>query len=225
MCFSATSSFTVAATLFPVGVYCVSKARTIDPKWLPLACFPIAFSIQQASEGFLWLNLESGNQVSVLLLAKVFIFFSHFFWLAWVPFSIYCLEPDDVPKKILKVFTWLGALAGLSVFLPILYMANWVTVDQVQHSLRYEVTLIYDGIIHRTILRWLYALLIVLTFLISSIQGIRIFGWLIVATLVLSNHYFHHALISVWCYFAAIASAYILTFMYVESRRFSTNPG
>jgi len=219
MCFSATASFTVAAILLPAGTYCVTTAQWIDSKWLLLAIYPIVFSIQQATEGIVWLGVNSGDQTVIAVASRGFLFFSHFFWLAWVPFSVYWLEDEPWRRTLLLTLTGIGAFFGLSIFLPLLLVADWLSVELVRHSLEYKTVLIYDSIANRTVLRGLYALLIVSTLFLSSNLRVRIFGGLIVVSLLVSYLFFAHALVSVWCFFAAILSAYIMIILAIEYRQ------
>ncbi len=219
MCFSATASFTVAGALIPAGVYCIATARRIDHKWIPLAVYPIAFAIQQAIEGVLWLGLGSGDQATVAVASRGFLFFSHFFWLAWVPFSVYWLGGEAWRQKYLLCLTGAGAIFGLSVFLPTLFLADWVTVAQVWHSLEYRTVLIYDGFVDRRVLRGVYAFIVVSALLLSPVRQTRTLAGLIVAALIGASLFFAHAFISIWCFFAAVLSAYIVVVMAIERRR------
>jgi len=219
MCFSATASFTVAGALLPAGAYCIATARRIDHKWIPLAVYPIAFAIQQAIEGVLWLGLNSGDQATVAVASRGFLFFSHFFWLAWVPFSVYWLGGEAWRRKLLLCLTAAGALFGLSAFLPTLFLADWVTVEQVWHSLEYRTVLIYDGFVDRRVLRGVYAFIVVSALLLSPVRQTRTLAGLIVAALIGASLFFDHAFISVWCFFAAVLSACIVVVMAIERRR------
>ena len=218
MCFSATASFAVAATLLPVGVYCVRAARLIGFRWLPFALYPIAFSIQQAIEGILWLGINLDDQSIVTVASRGFVFFSHFFWLAWVPFSVYALERDLWRRRLLAALTGIGILSGLSISLPLLISTDWLSIVLVQGSLEYKTVLIYDDFISRNVLRGLYTLLIVSSLFLSTHQRIRLFGGLILASLLIAEHFFAYALISVWCFLAAVLSTYILSIVLNERR-------
>ena len=219
MCFSAQASFTVAAILAPAGAYCVGVAKHVDRKWLPLAVYPVAFSIQQLSEGFVWLGLNSGDEVTVALASRIFLFFSHFFWLAWVPFSIAQLETEESRQKFLMALAVIAGAVGLSVYLPLLFMSDWLTVQSVEHSVEYSTVLVYDGIVSRTVMRTGYGLTIATSLLISSHPRVRIFGILIVGALLIAQQFFFHALISVWCFFAAVLSMYITMILAFEHRQ------
>lgn len=219
MCFSASASFSVAAALVPVGAYCVFAAQQIGARWRPLALYPVAFSVQQAVEGVVWLGLNAGDQALVMSASRGFLFFSHLFWLIWVPYSIYSLEDAGWRRRLLVCLIGLGAVFGVSVYLPVLLLPDWLTVEQLQHSLVYKTVLIHDGHISRAVLRGLYAFIIVSALFLASARALQIFGWIIFASFALTALVFPHALISVWCYFAAISSAYLLMAFAHEHRR------
>ena len=219
MCFSATASFTVAAILFPVGAYCIKTARRIDNKWMPLAISPIAFSIQQAIEGVVWFSVNSGDYAITAAAARGFIFFSHFFWLAWVPFCIYWLEGELWRRRLLFLLTGIGILSGFLVFLSSFFITDWLSVEVVRNSLEYNLVLIYDGIANRTMLRGIYGLIVVSALFLSPDWRIRIFGVLIAASLIVTYLFFSHAVISVWCFFAATLSTLIVVILEIERRR------
>ena len=216
MCFSATASFTLAALLLPAGVYSVTKARQLDRNWAPLAAYPIAFSIQQTFEGILWLGVGSGDQAVIAVASRGFLFFAHFFWLAWVPFSIHCLETEEWRRRFLRYLAVIGALFGLSMILPAFFRADWITVVLVNHSLDYQTAMIYDDVVGRSVLRGLYAFFILSVLLLSSDRRIRIFGVLILISLLATFLYFAYAFISVWCFFAATISIYIAAILASE---------
>lgn len=218
MCFSATASVTAAAALIPIGIYCAKIARNEMPGWLMLAVYPLAFGLQQAIEGSVWYGINSNNQLLVDTASHVYVFFSHFFWLFWVPFSVYYMEKAGTRKRFLGMLTILGALYGLSLFLPLVLNKGWLVVEVAQNSLLYKTTMIYDGIIDRQIVRSIYALQVFLALILSTSSKVRVFGMLILMSVIGTFILFKYAFVSVWCFFAAILSAYIL-FMLRSERR------
>lgn len=209
MCFSATASFTLAAVLVPAGVYTVLEVRRTNPAWWAFAVFPLVFGIQQVLEGILWLGLAGGNEVSVCFASRGFLFFSHFFWLAWVPFAVWTIETDPARKRLALFMAVAGFFAGLSVFLPAALIEGWLRVEVIQRSLEYKTTLIYEGLIERSLLRTVYAVIVIGSLLLSSHRLIQVFGGLVAASLVLTYVFYAYAFISVWCFFAAILSVYL----------------
>ncbi|MFZ1026703.1 MAG: hypothetical protein WAN66_10840, partial [Limnoraphis robusta] len=57
MCFSASVSFTAAATLSILGI--ATLRQTPSKQELLLSLFPVLFAIQQGFEGWVWLSLKS----------------------------------------------------------------------------------------------------------------------------------------------------------------------
>ncbi|SFN80539.1 hypothetical protein SAMN04487859_10958 [Roseovarius lutimaris] len=86
-------------------------------------------------------------------------------------------------------------------------------MEVVERSLDYKTTLIYDGIITRTVLRLFYAALVVGALFLSSHRRIQVFGGLIAASLALTYAFYAYAFISVWCFFAAILSFYLVVIL------------
>ena len=219
MCFSATASFSVAAVLFPAGCYAFATAQRMDSKWVPVAIYPIAFSVQQAIEGMLWIGIGSGNQALISVASLSFLFFSHLFWLAWVPFSVCGFEKDPRHRILLVCLSGIGTLFGLSMILPLFYFPDWLAVTQVNHSLKYEMVLIHDEVVSRPILLGFYSFFVASALLLSSDRRIRVFGGLIATSLFVTSIIFTYAFISIWCFFAAILSVYIFAILMVEHRR------
>jgi len=56
MCFSANASFAASAVTGVIGIIAITKTRT-TPQLL-FATIPLLFSVQQLSEGVVWLSLK-----------------------------------------------------------------------------------------------------------------------------------------------------------------------
>lgn len=221
MCFSATASFTLFATLVPAGLYTVTKANHSNRVWLPFAAFPLAFGIQQGFEGFVWLGIQDGNDTMVNVASRGFIFFSHFFWLVWVPFSVWMIELNRARKRAVALVAVIGFVYGLSVFLPSFLIEDWLTVEQANRSLEYKLTLIYDGFFSRTALRFFYAVIVLGALFLSTDRRIKVFGSLVAISLIITYAFYSYAFISVWCFFAAMLSAYLAAIIILDNRQLS----
>lgn len=219
MCFSATASFTLSGILVPIGIYAITKANQQNKSWLPFAVFPLAFGIQQGFEGFVWLGLQNGDAAMVNIGSRGFLFFSHFFWLTWVAFSVWMIETNLLRKRLAAILTAIGFVYGLSIFLPSFLFSNWLVMEVINHSLEYKTTLIYDGIIDRTALRIFYAAIVISALFLSTDRRIQFFGVLMMASLAATYAFFAYAFISVWCFFAAILSAYLVAIIVWENRK------
>ncbi|MBT8412660.1 MAG: hypothetical protein KJP02_12820 [Octadecabacter sp.] len=221
MCFSATASFTLFGALVPLGAYTLAKAPKAPVDWRPFAAFPLAFGLQQGFEGFVWLGLDSGQPDMVAWAARGFLFFSHFFWLVWVPFSSRALEVDPTRRRILGYLTVLSFAYGLSIFAPSFLLRDWLNVELAHLSIDYQTRLIYDGIFERSTLKLFYAAIILSALFMSSDRRIIIFGVMIMVSLAVTYAFFAYAFISVWCFFAAILSAYMTVVIVRAPRRAS----
>ncbi|MCB1984903.1 MAG: hypothetical protein H6936_05370 [Burkholderiales bacterium] len=210
MCFSATASFAVSAGLIPVGVYCVYKVRLVNRAYWPFALYPLFFGIQQAAEGWLWLMLESGNMESIRLPALSFVFFSHFFWLLWIPYSCFVIENSDNKKWYFFIMTITGCLFGLALYVPVLLFADWMTVSLIHQSISYELKLLFDDFVPRLAVRGAYVLIILIPLLSSSQKYLRYFGVIIALSVLGTVLLYAETFISVWCFFAAVFSFYML---------------
>jgi len=210
MCFSATASFTTALVLIPTGIYCVKKSAGLEkPYWL-FALIPSMFGLQQFFEGFVWLGLNSDAAAETRMAALGYLFFSHLFWLLWIPLSCYAVEDNATKRKFYFFLTLLGAAHGLSLYVPLLLNADWVKVTLVGHSIKYKLVLLHDETVSIKIMNLVYATFTLIPLLTASDRYLKIFGGIIVFSLATTSFFFNYAFISVWCFFSAVLSGYIL---------------
>ena len=218
MCFSATASFTLGAVLFPAGAYALSRSRRAERQWLPFAVYPLAFGVQQVFEGFVWLGLTNEHQAMTDIAARGFLFFSHFFWLAWVPLSVWLTEEDRNRSRMLMMLCGLGTALGLAIYLPAIIMPDSLTVSIVNRSIDYTIALNMETKFNVSAIRLAYGAIIIGALALSSDRRIQIFAGLVGASLVVTYLFYEYALISVWCFFAAALSAY-LALVIVQDQR------
>lgn len=210
VCFSATASFAAGAILTPLGGYTLARSYRRDRRYLVVSSFPLVFGIQQAVEGWGWLAIGSGGRLDEHSAAVAFLFFAYFLWPLLVPLSAYFIEQERRRRALFVTLSILGGLFGLSLYVPLLLSADWLSVRVVQGSIFYQSTLIYDGFMPRTVLRLFYAAIVALPLLISTVASIRLFGALILASVISGLVLFDYAFTSVWCFIAAILSIYVL---------------
>lgn len=206
MCFSAGASFGAAAVLSIVGAVAVIKAKTI-PQGL-FAAIPFIFSIQQVAEGMLWLSFNNDDMPGRPFLTYVFLVFAIMFWPIWIPLTTRLLEKDVTRKKILTMILVAGIIvsagfAGIILFYPLEAVAT-------HHHIQYKLDL--PPAINN--LMWLFNILyftttIISTF-ISSIKRMQLLGTVFIAAYLFSIYFYNGAVLSVWCYFAALLSIVIL---------------
>jgi hypothetical protein len=206
MCFSAGASFGAAAVLSIVGAVAVIKARTV-PEGM-FAAIPFIFSIQQVAEGMLWLSFNNDDIPGRSFFTYVFLVFAIIFWPIWIPLTTCFLEKDERRKKILTIILIFGVIvaAGFACII-MLYPLEAVASH---HHIHYKLDL--PPAINN--LMWLFNILyftttIISTF-ISSIKRMKLLGTVFIAAYLFAIYFYNGAVLSVWCYFAALLSIVIL---------------
>ena len=211
MCFSATVSFGSAAVLVTTGAYAVRQTMRLPPYWLMWALVPVFFGIQQGFEGLVWQQLETGNARAAVPYALGFHFFSHFLWLWWLGLSCYQVEPGKIRKRIMAGCAMLGAFSGTLVYTVMLLHSEWMSVSIRQFSILYTFSVPFRGPFHLPITpAALYALIVLVPLFASSRRLIVIFGVLLALSMELASEAYGYAYVSVWCFFAALLSLYLV---------------
>jgi hypothetical protein len=217
MCFSAPVSFSAAAVLVATGVYAVQQAGRLPRPYLMWALVPALFGLQQAFEGLVWIKFDAGDAGAAVPYALGFHFFSHFLWLWWLPLGVYLVEPErrnwttKLRKRIIGGCAMFGAFAGTLVYAVMFSHPEWMTVGMKVHSITYDFSVPWRSPVHLPITpAALYALTILVPLFLSGHRLIRIFGILAALSMVLASVSYGYAYVSVWCFFAAILSLYLV---------------
>ena len=207
MCFSATASFSASAILALVGIASVKKVGTKSQ--LVFALIPIVFSIQQLTEGFVWITLVNSNYERWQFIPiYIFVFFAQVVWTSWVPLSFFLIKKNLKRKKMLFVLVIIGLLISIYIFCCLL-LFNVKAVTTPFH-IHYKVNF---PIPHFIIFSSFYFLTIVAPPLISSIKKASIIGFLLFTSFLVTKIYFSDNVISVWCFFAALTSLMVFIIM------------
>jgi drug/metabolite transporter (DMT)-like permease len=202
MCFSAGASFGAGAILSLTGYFCLKNAT---PARKPLAAIPLAFAVQQVSEGFVWLGLKDQNEQFIPFFMYVFLFFAQVFWPFWVPFSLWKMEVIPHRKKMLGWITIIGA--GVSSFYLFAHIVFGATAQIENNHITYFNNV---GVTAVNSAAMFYFIATVTGFFISSEKKNYLLGLLVLASLAVSMYFFNGQVISIWCYFAALISIVIL---------------
>lgn len=213
MCFSASASFTASTVLIPTGIYCLKEARATDKNYIPLACWPLLFGLQQAVEGFVWLGLDVKTVTLIKTASLVFLFFSHFFWLVWAPLSAFFLENNSSIKKLLKICVILGCSYGILLYLPFLW-DSYYSVKVINGSIYYKTKFLFEGLVSHNLSWLVYVAILLIPLGISSNRSLNFLGGLLLLSGIIAGLVFKYAFISVWCFCAALISLYIVFVLY-----------
>lgn len=209
MCFSAEASFGASIVLAVVGVIAVRKVEVRSQ--LPFACIPLIFSLQQFSEGILWLSFHYKNLFFLRSISTyTFLIFAQIVWPTWVPISILLLEKEANRKKMLHITLGIGIL--LSSYLAYCYIFYDVKAEISNHHIQYNL-----DFPHTASYLWLtglfYFIPTVVSTIISSVHRMRILGLIILLSCVLTRMFTLNYFISIWCFFAAIISVMVAFIM------------
>jgi hypothetical protein len=208
MCFSATASFSAAAVIGGVGVATLRQAVSKhDPRLIPLAAFPLLFSLQQMVEGLLWLDLdEPGAPRGALVHA--FQGYAEVFWPIFAPLAAWLIEPDRLRRSLIALCLAVGV--ALSLYLLAMMVAH-----------PYDAFAAGGHIVYRNDHRYPigievpYVVATTISLLLSSRQSVRLLALVVLIGFGVAYVSFHQAYISVWCFFAAIAS--VLVYLHVRA--------
>ena len=213
MCFSATASFVAGTALSAIGVATLTNVRHRTE--VPFAMIPLLFGIQQLTEGGIWLTFANDAPVLKQALTYVYSGFSHVLWPIYVPLAVGVLEAVRWRKRVLGAFE----VAGLAVGLYLLYfiVTRPVVAQVVSRHIVYDSPHFY---IAPVIVLYVAATCVSAFF--SSHGFVRLFGGLALASFVAAYALYAHALVSVWCFFAAVLS--ILMYFHLRFRHLGGFP-
>lgn len=215
MCYSANASFLTAATLAPIGGFCLNSALRRHRSLWPIATVPIAFAVQQAMEGVIWTSLDHHDQNSAELAAKVYLFFALAWWPFWGPLTALVAARTRRLKIFFSVWVLLSTGWFFGAYVPNLIDAqSSVQAKIVHHSIHYSYS---DEVIlgngNRLPVTLLYLFFTAGPFFIQKTGNNSYLPTVIGFSSVLVAHYFHtHAYTSVWCIFAALLSSYCMVY-------------
>lgn len=147
----------------------------------------------------------------------VFLVFAQVVWPSFVPLTVLLSEKDARRKKILRVLLGIGIFTSLYLSWGMLFYNVSASIEN-QH-IKYRLDFPLGN-------RWFsgitYILAAVVTPFISSLKYLRYLGLALLLSYLASRIFFEAYLISVWCYFAAVLSLFILAVI-VQLRKASKN--
>lgn len=216
MCFSAEASFTTAAVLIPAGTVTIVRAYKAGRRYLPISMLPLLLGLQQFFEGYVWIGNTMENDDWVRMFSLAYMIFAWLIWPIWLPFSTYFLEPCK-RRYLYLLFAILGGMVGGMQYIPYLAHENWLVVRFLDNAISYEGTILFDLIMRREITNLIYVFVVVLPLLTSSMRGMRIFGAIILAVILVTFFFFQYAYVSAFCFGAGVMSLYLVYLVFRET--------
>jgi hypothetical protein len=212
-----------AAALAPAGIVCARCAHALGASWMGFTVFPLAFAVQQAMEGLVWLGLDHGRPLLIDWGAAGLLFFSHLFWPIAMPVAVHLFHREENPGgTILAALMAAGVTLGMVLFVPVVASLGNIPVSTQTGSISYHPPQLLPGEGVRLALKLTYVGIIFGALGLSSDRRIQGFGALIALSLVATELWFPAAFISVWCYFAAVLSLCLVAVLALEARTCST---
>ncbi len=208
MCFSATASFVAGVSLSAIGIATIKKTKKRSE--VPFAAIPLIFGLQQLVEGFVWLSFDWHNTALNYFATQFSYIFSNVWWPIFLPAALILIETAKRRKKILFVFEAIGLFVG-SYFLYFMAVAP-VTSEVLNRCIVYRETSPYHFV-----LAALYPLATSFSCFVSSKKVVNILGLLILASFAIAYVFYSEALVSIWCFFAALLS--IVIYLYFSKSR------
>jgi hypothetical protein len=210
MCFSATASFSAAAVIGSVGIVTLrSAAAKPDYRILALAAFPVLFALQQVVEGLLWLDLAAPAPGALRgVLVHAFQGYAEVFWPTFAPLAALLIERERGRRILISICLVIGI--ALSAYLLVAMIGHPYQASVGEGHVVYRNDFHYPTGIEAP-----YVVATTLSLLLSSAKEVQRLALVILIGFAVAYISFHHAYISVWCFFAAIAS--VMVYLYVRA--------
>jgi hypothetical protein len=212
MCFSAGASFAGGAVITAIGVMTVRKNS--DTSRRMFAAIPLIFGVQQISEGFVWVALQStGHDLMLRISAFIFLLAAVVIWPLLVPLAIFLMERVKSMKRVLLIFVGVGLLTSLYYGSRLLFYDIEPMISH--HHIKYvgDFPMTYAT---PAFMAYLVATLIPL--FLSSARRMWLLGVLMTLSCFVTGIFFKEFLTSVWCFFAALISIVILWIIVADRR-------
>lgn len=207
MCFSSTASFTAAAILIPTGFYSAFLALKHNKSLFFFSLVPLFFGIQQLLEGFVWVKLTQHHPFWAHVFATCYLFFAFALWPSYLAFSIAYAETNTYKKRLFQLMGLAGIILAGFMYLPILLNKQNLNIHILNHSICYVPPYSFPlGLFYE----YFYLSIILFVSLLSTNRHLKYFGVLVLFSYLVSNFWYQKTFISVWCFFAAILSIYVI---------------
>lgn len=196
-----------------LGIATLTNTRSRSE--IPFAMIPLLFGIQQLIEGVVWLTFGRDAPVLKQVMTYAYSGFSHVLWPIYIPFAIGVLETVRWRKRALGGF----GVAGLAVGLYLLYfiVTRPLVAQVVSRHIEYASPHFYIPAI-----MVLYLAATCMSAFFSSHRFVNLFGILALLSFLAAYFIAAHALVSVWCFFAAVLS--VLMYLHLRFRHLGGFP-
>ena len=202
MCFSATANFVTAAITGVAGVAALIRINRREE--IVLAATPLIFAAQQSLEGLLWMTLPIVREGSgTASLTSAFLLVAKVCWPVVAPLATMLIEPDKHQRRMMAVCLAMGVAVAIYFLWSIL-----------GHSIGSNIVnghIVYSGEPEPPLpIKIAYFAAVGLAAALSSFLTLRLFAIIVLSGALITYFLYWEAFSSVWCFFAAAASAVII---------------
>jgi hypothetical protein len=215
MCFSATANFVGSGALGAIGAVTLTKVK--HRRELLFAALPLLFAIHQLMEGFVWLGLDGILSPAVAHnMGAAFMLYAQGLLPFLLPLSVLLFEPNAISRRRMMPFLAIGTATTL-------YILWALTAFPTQVYIRGNSIVYFNQATNNMIVAVLYVIATCGSLFFSKIQAMVVFGAANLAILLIVMEVRRYAFTSLWCAYAAVASAIILVYFWrsAEQRPFS----
>lgn len=207
MCFSVEASFGAGIVLSAIGVASIKKVQS--PSQIVFASIPLIFSVQQITEGFVWLALSNPIYASLQQVTTyTFLLIAQIVWPVWVPLAILLAEKEDKRKTIQKLLVIVGVL--LSSYMAYCLFSYNVQAKIIGYHISYEqnypLALTLAGGVF-------YFIATIVPPFFSTIKRMWLLGLAILISYIITIAFYENYFVSVWCFFASVISILVFVIM------------
>ena len=177
-----------------------------ESRTLPISLIPAIFSIHLFASAIVWFGFEKQVPSLIQTVATyLYIAIAFILWPTYVPIAIYCIEPPGWRKQLLAILATLGGLTSVQ-FLVATWHGN-SSATQGDYFIDFHVTgtPAYSGA--------LYFVTTCGAVLLSNYRPLLIWGIANAAVVAFLTATANHGLPSLWCFWAATTSGFVLWFI------------
>jgi hypothetical protein len=206
MCFSATANFVGSGVLGAIGVVTLTKVK--HKREVLFAALPLLFAIHQFIEGFVWLGLDGILSPAVAHdMGAAFMLYAQGLLPFLLPLSVLLFEPNAKSRRQMRPFLVLGGATTL-------YILWALTAFPLQLYVRANSLVYINQATNNTAVALLYVIATCGALFFSKIRMMVVFGAANLAIVLIVMAIKRYAFTSVWCAYAAVASAIILAYFW-----------
>jgi hypothetical protein len=202
VCFAPEADAVAGAVIVAVGVDALRHVGS--PKQIALASLPLLLGLHQFTEAFVWWGLQGHVSLSVERAAVwVWLLFAFVALPVLLPVAVELVERSRIRRRLIGGFSGLGLVVGVALAIKIFRGPIGARIEG--HCIAYRV----GASEHGRELTALYVIAVCGALLVSSHRSLAALGALNLVVVPLLMWLTVDGFVSLWCFWAAIASVVI----------------